>query len=681
MKQGFAAPISEFLTSDENALVGSLATAVAATGIESQRSAQFAAWRDGVRILKAQLSAPEFRSWYIALEYELPRRWKRPDAILLADGLIFVVELKLGAKTYDASARWQAEDYALNLRDFHAESHGRIIVPVLCASEAACRGDERFELRGAPTAVSEVLLASRNDLGELLLEAYGRFRREGVAPIDPLVWLDSPYRPTATIVEAAVSLYERHGVREISHSYAYNLNRTTEMLARAIEEARKEQRRIICFITGIPGAGKTLTGLNAVHDPDLRSNFSAAGIFLSGNGPLVKVVREALVMSQVARGRRRRDCEHEVSTFIQNVHQFLRHHRENPQALPHEHVVVFDEAQRAWDQAQMSRKQGVDASEASLVLEVMERLPDWCAVVALVGGGQEIFLGEAGLEEWGRALAARPVPWRVIASPEVLGGGVSVAGHRLFQCAIPASIDFRAEQMAHLAVGVRSHRAQRLAEWVNDLLEFQLEGSRRKFPDPHEFPVVLTRDLELARAWLRARSAGDPNRRCGLVATSEDQRLRAHGIEGSSAFRRDYPFEKWFLAPPEDCRSSFSLEVAASEFECQGLELDWVGVCWGGDLLPVDAGDRWEYRKFRGAGWQNVRQDAERAYVCNRYRVLLTRARQGMVIWVPPGDANDSTRDPAAFNRLHACLRTAGVPYLAENFAARSADLVRQGSG
>ncbi|MDP9438327.1 MAG: DUF2075 domain-containing protein, partial [Actinomycetota bacterium] len=643
-----------------------LVRGVSASGINEHRSAQIYAWEEQTRILKAQLSDEAFHDWYIVLEYELPRRSRRPDVVLLGWGTIFVVEFKVGATRHDAAARWQARSYALDLRDFHAESQGRTIVPVLCATKASTRHVEGLSFFGAPTGVAELVPATGEDLGALLLKGGAKAVPHAQKPIDPIRWVNSAYRPTPTIVEAAVRLYEGHGVREISHRHARNLDATASMLVRVIDEARRERRKVVCFVTGIPGAGKTLTGLEVVHDPGLRGEEAAAGIFLSGNGPLVKVVREALVMSQVAKGRRREDCEYEVTTFIQNVHRFLRHHREQPRAVPHEHVVVFDEAQRAWDRAQMKRKERIDAPEATLLLEVMERLPDWAVVIALVGGGQEIFLGEAGLEEWGRAIAASSTPWHVVASPEVLAGGGSVAGHRLFADGIPDHVSFSEEPLAHLDVGVRSHRAGQWAEWVNDLLALRTHDAQGRFPDPHEFPCVVTRDLDRARAWLHEHGGRDPLSRSGLVATSQDQRLRAHGIESSSAFRRAYSFDKWFLAAPEDVRSSFSLEVAASEFECQGLELDWVGVCWGGDLTPADGLGAWDYRSFKGSRWQNVRQDAERAYVRNRYRVLLTRARQGMVIWVPPGADDDPTRDPKRFDRLYDTLRAAGVPDLDE---------------
>ena len=442
------------------------------------------------------------------------------------------------------------------------------------------------------------------------------------------------------------------------------------MLVDEIVAARQNRHRTICFVTGVPGAGKTLTGLDVVHDPELRQSKSLSGIFLSGNGPLVKVIRGALVQSQTAKGLSKRDAEREVSTFIQNVHVFLREYVENSNAPPPENVVVFDEAQRAWDDAQMMRKRKIKASEAQLLIDVMERLDDWAVIIALVGGGQEIFDGEAGLEEWGRALAKRKVAWRVVASPEVLTGGASVAGHRLFESSTPDNVDPVENEQAHLHVVVRSHRAQLWAEWINEFLKLDHDDALTKMPDSIEFPCYMTRDLARAKAWLRMQHTNTPEERIGLVATSQDLRLRADGLERSSAFRLNYAFDHWFLADDRDIRTSNMLEVAASEFECQGLELDWVGLCWGGDLLPNSEGSEWEYRKFRGAGWQFTKKEVERRYTLNRYRVLLTRARKGLVIWVPPGDPRDPTRKPEGFDRVFEALQKAGIPLLEDNYSA-----------
>ena len=672
MANGYASNVAAFIEADEDYLIGRLVDEVGASGVYTHEQAQILAWREEIRVLKNQLGSKEFQDWFIILEYEIPRRSRRPDVILLSPSTIFVIEFKVGARDWDSVSRWQANFYARNLRDFHEESEGRRIVPVLCATESPGRSPGTVELEVPETGVSQLIRTNGAELGSWLKYCHDLLPHRASRSINPKSWLHSSYRPTPTIVEAAVQLYQGNSVREISHHHAHNLDRTTEMLVKEVEEARAQGNHVICFVTGIPGAGKTLTGLDVVHDPSLRRSGSLAGIFLSGNGPLIKIVREALVKSQVSRGRTRKDCEHEVTTFIQNVHNFLRYHRENQRQLPHENVVVFDEAQRAWDREQMERKQQVSSSEASLLLGVMERLTDWAVIIALVGGGQEIFMGEAGLEEWGRALGERPIEWRVVAAKEALVGGESVAGHTLFENGIPSNITYREEQLAHLNVVVRNHRAQRWAEWVNELLALRLDNARSIFPDSEEFPCLVTRDLGNARAWLRKLRDLDQEHRIGLVATSKDHRLRAYGIERSGPFLMNYRFEKWFLESESDTRSSNSLEVAASEFECQGLELDWVGMCWGGDLTPSHDFSAWDYRKFRGSKWQSVKKEDEQAFTVNRYRVLLTRARNGLVIWVPEGDCDDPTRDPKRFDRVFTALKQAGVPSLEEYFDAES---------
>jgi len=642
--------------------VGRLVGGVARSGIHEQKSAQFSAWRTQLAILKRELADDDFQDWFAVLEFEIPRRQRRPDLVLLCGGLVFVVEFKVGSSTHDALARSQVVSYCMDLRDFHAETRGRILVPVLCATDSSELGCPNLQLRGHDTRITGVVLASGENLGRQLHYCATQLVALGTRATNPESWLQSPYRPTASIIEAAVQLYDGHGIREITHRHAHNLDLTTAALVREIDVARRQNRRVICFVTGIPGAGKTLTGLDVVHSPEIRGNRATAGIFLSGNGPLVNIIREALVNSQRARNGSKGDSEREVKTFVQNVHHFLRYYRDFEDEVPNEHVVVFDEAQRAWDRNQMNRKNNIDSSEASLLIGVMERLPNWAVIIALVGGGQEIYLGEAGLEEWGKAIENRDAKWEVVASLEVLEGGPSVAGHKLFSTGMPAETPFRPEPLVHLSVGVRSHRAGQWTEWVNDVLSLRMNDAIEKFPDSSEFPCFLTRDLESARKWLRNRLEDEPGTRIGLVASSQDERIRAHGIEVSSAFRQNYPYGTWFLAPPENVRSSFMLEVAASEFECQGLELDWTGVCWGGDLLPAESLNEWNFRKFRGTKWQTVHNQTEQEYSRNRYRVLLTRARMGIVIWVPAGSASDPTRQPAHFDRIFEVLKSAGVP-------------------
>jgi hypothetical protein len=337
---------------------------------------------------------------------------------------------------------------------------------------------------------------------------------------------------------------------------------------------------------------------------------------------------------------------------------------ENSEVAPTENVIVFDEAQRAWDAAKMQRSHQRQGSEPELVLQVMERCKDWCVVVALVGGGQEIHEGEAGLAEWGRALSHRPMLWGAAASEEALTGGQAVAGQRLFPDDARGTTTILKDERLHLKVSTRSWRANTFNEWVNDVLDLQPEKAAEKFGDLREFPIVITRELQVARQWLQDHSGFEPDRRCGLVASSGATRLRAYGIELSTAFRRGYPYDQWFLAGPTDTRSSFQLEVAASEFEVQGLELDWVGLCWGNDLC-IGPDGRWLLRRFVGTKWVLLRGETKRQYLINKYRVLLTRARQGIVIWMPEGIAADATLTREDFSGTYSYLRACGVPDIA----------------
>jgi len=665
MSSGVMLSLGELLDRNRTQLVGELTTAFAATGFETQRMAQVEVWERQISYLRAVAerllkSDKAFASWHLLLEYEIPRRQKRPDGILLDSDMLFVLEFKLGEQRVGVSGRWQVEDYALDLRDFHAVSRERTIIPVLCVERDGLL--EHPVLSRSTGPVWPVHVCGVSALADLLLRAYGRAHDPSRGNIDAQAWRASAYRPTLTIIEAAEHLFSQHDVREISHSYADNLTTTTNAIIEHIRQAQQGKERRICFITGVPGAGKTLTGLNAVHDPHLRAEGRSQSVFLSGNGPLVKIIKAALVKSCQKRGLDRRRAEHEVTAFIQNVHAFMRQYVTEGNARPTENVIVFDEAQRAWDAHHMARRQHIHASEPELLFRVMERCPDWCVIVALVGGGQEIHEGEAGLAAWGEALSKRQQEWTIGAPDEALQGGQAVAGTRLFPKGHDMPPTLIRDDRLHLRVSTRTYRAHRFNAWVNDLLALRSGDAARQFADLAEFPLVVTRELDVARQWLRQRA--EPNRRCGLVASSGALRLRAYGLELSSDFRRGYPYDEWFLASAEDVRSSYRLEVAASEFECQGLELDWVGLCWGNDL-SIGQGNQWLFRRFSGSRWGSVHDSAKRQYLLNKYRVLLTRARLGIVIWVPTGDTGDPTLEPEIFNRTYDYLRSCGIPEMA----------------
>jgi hypothetical protein len=665
----FRCRIGEYQVSTALEKLGHLIAGGAASGFATHLHQQTAAWQSQLHAIgrfAADITArlPAADDWWLLFEYEIPRRERRPDVILLANDVIFVIEFKVGSTSFSAADEWQVYSYALDLRDFHAQSKDREIVPVLVATDASDTVVEALELAHRPAGewVTPTRRTNASQLAATVAAAYTSVAHDPTARIDPDDWERSAYRPTPTIIEAAEALFAGHGVADISHAFASNLDVTTEAIVQAIRSSHAQGVRTICFVTGTPGAGKTLTGLNAAHNPALREEGRPPAVFLSGNGPLVRIVREALVRDKRKAGMPKGEAARVVSTFVANVHRFLTHYGIGDTCQPPaEHAVVFDEAQRAWDARAVEKKHKVLNSEPSLLLEIMERAPEWCTVIALVGGGQEIHSGEAGLEEWGRALAARPVRWRVMVAPEVLHGGASVAGHTLFESGTPANVELLDCPALHLAVSVRSPRAKLLGQWVNGLVSNRPEPVLAA-ASTAEFPIVLTRELPAARQWLRERA--DAHQRAGLLASSGALRLRPDGIEVSTGFRQGYSYADWFLSGTKDTRSSSWLEVAATEFECQGLELDWTGLCWGDDFVIDPATGLWLCRAFRGTTWKRVGKSEQRQFVVNKYRVLLTRARRGMVIWVPSGSAADPTRDPKLLDATAAYLEANGIPRL-----------------
>jgi hypothetical protein len=430
-----------------------------------------------------------------------------------------------------------------------------------------------------------------------------------------------------------------------------------------IQQAQRYSEKVICFVTGVPGAGKTLAGLNVVHNPALRQGGRPAGVFLSGNGPLVRIVSAAIALDHKRR-LRESGGERTVGTFIQNVHVFIREGLEKPDNRPVERVVVFDEAQRAWNADQNRKKNGLEVSEPETMISIMDRHEDWAVLVALVGCGQEIHNGEAGLAEWGRTLRERFPKWKVAVSPKALEHDASNAGHQLFSDGNAGSLRIYTDPSLHLEVNLRSFRARKFAEWVEAALAGEEQQAAKIVPELRGFPFTLTRSLTKARGWLRQRARGQ--QRAGLVASSGALRLRADGLELSSGFRQGNRnmFVHWFLALPPDVRSSNQLEIAASEFECQGLELDWIGVCWGGDFTYDATNHHWAFRNFSGSRWGSLRNEIDCRYLLNTYRVLLTRARRGLVLWIPLGDDSDETRRPISFNTTADYLMRCGVPLI-----------------
>lgn len=626
--------------------------AAQARQLREVQPAQIESWLALIRLLQEVIRRAGGERWGVLLEYDLLRLEKRIDAVLLTDRAILVIEFKHNAAAWLPQDAAQAEDYALDLYDFHAGSRGHPVVPVLVASAAASPRDAMPLIWHG---VTPVLRANGGTLPGLVAAIQAAVPLPD-RPLDALAWAAAPYRPVPSIVEAAQRLFARHGVEEIAaaRADAANLGRTTEAIRRAIAGARDKGLRRVVFVTGIPGAGKTLCGLNLVFGT--RAEEGAA--FLTGNAPLVAVLRGALEQDAMRQGRNRRQPRREARTLLQNVHRFLEHHVREASLPPPEHVVVFDEAQRAWDAAQAGRdtqrrRSILRDSEPAHLLEIMGRAPGWSVIVALIGNGQEINTGEAGLAEWGRVIAASQGLWDAVAAPCSLSA--SEPAQRLAE-APPDWLSLDPD--LDLDVPMRSVRHDRAALWVDAVLNDRPEEAAR-LAAAGGLPFFLTRDLAALRQALRLRARG--LRRAGLVCSAKAKRLRAEGL-GAQLHGADDAVVNWFLRRWPDIRASDALEVCATEYACQGLELDLVGVAWGGDFIRL--GGRWRARRFAGTRWTSVGQAEAQRHIRNTYRVLLTRARYDTIVFVPRGSAEDATRPEAEADAIAAYLRACGIRVL-----------------
>ncbi len=654
LRTWYGASINEFLWSTPDSILGHLTANCDFILTPAQRDA----WLAEIEILRSQLNGI---SGLIFLEFNIPRMGRRIDAVLIIDQVVFTIEFKIGEKFIDRSGINQVWDYALDLKNFHEASHDAFIVPILVVTEAsespalAFHADADQVYHPVPAIASDL----RHVLDSALQKIVG-------SKLDPKAWADAPYHPTPTIVEAARTLYAQHSVEAIKCFDAgkQNLGMTSGRIQELAAEAQAKKQKTICFVTGVPGAGKTLVGLNLATRRDNGSETTHA-VFLSGNGPLVEVLRAALTRDELARRRnlgervRKGRIGESVKAFIQNVHHFRDDGLIQVATPPIEHVVIFDEAQRAWNlnktanfMLRRKKRHGFSQSEPEFLISYMDRHKDWAVIVCLVGGGQEIHTGEAGIGAWLEAVLKKFPDWQMHISCRLTDSEYA-AGKALEMVRGRARTEF--DDCLHLAVSMRSFRAENVSSFVKSLLDCERDSARRAFNQiSANYPIAVTRNLDCAKQWIRSRARG--TERFGLVASSKAMRLKPHAID----IRVSVDPVHYFLDPPEDTRSSYYLEDAATEFQVQGLELDWVCVTWDSDFRFNGAG--WNYHDFRGHRWTNIASPDRRNYLRNAYRVLLTRARQGMVVFVPPGDPHDPTRHPSFYDSTFCYLRDLGIP-------------------
>lgn len=652
----FSASIGDFLQTQPDAVVGRLATNSDFSLLLTQKDA----WLAEIGFLQAHLVG---LSGSLFLEFNVPRMGRRIDTVLLIGPVVFVIEFKVGESAFERAAVDQVWDYALDLKNFHEASHSVSIVPILIATGAKKLAP--FKLRADEDKVYRPVLVHPASFREAIDVALRTVTGE---VLDDHQWSSASYHPTPTIIEAARALYSQHSVEAIARydAGAQNLRATSSRIEELVDEARAQRLKLICLVTGVPGAGKTLVGLNiATRRRDMDQPTHA--VFLSGNGPLVAVLREALARDEVARQKsvgipvRKGKVAASVRAFIQNVHNF-RDDALFDSGPPAEHVAIFDEAQRAWNLRQtasfMQRKKnrpGFSDSEPEFLIACMDRHTDWAVIVCLVGGGQEIHTGEAGIDAWLEAVNSRFPHWHMHISSRLTDTEYA-AGKALDVIRKRQNTHF--DDSLHLSVSMRSFRAENVSAFVKALLDCEKQPARAAFVRlADRYPIAVTRDLSRAKQWVRAHARG--TERFGLIASSKAQRLKPHAVD----IRVDVNPVHWFLNGKEDTRSSYYLEDAATEFQVQGLELDWACVSWDGDLRFTGSG--WSFHDFRGDRWRNIANGDNQRYLRNAYRVLLTRARQGMVIFVPPGDLSDPTRSSEFYDSTFNYLTELGLPELA----------------
>lgn len=642
MKAFYQSSLQEFKCKDSDEIIGTIVTNSNFDDTQSQKKA----WEIQISLLKTALSS--IINAELFFEYTIPRIGKRIDNILIYKGIVFLLEFKVGEKNILQKDLDQIEDYALDLKNFHEMSHSRIIVPILIATKAIVPENQSLQIN--TDNVYNPITCSQENLAKIINLISDSHPNESDLNAD--TWSASRFYPTPTIIEAAQALYNGHNVQEISRSEAgaINLSITTQYVNQVIDHCKKYYKKAICFITGVPGAGKTLAGLNIANE---RQSYKEEELttFLSGNGPLVDVLREALARDKVLQtGIRKKDAEREVNSFIQNIHHFRDDSIKRDDA-PSEKVIIFDEAQRAWNVEKTSNfmntkrnQSDFNQSEPEFLISVMDRHQDWAVIICLIGEGQEINDGEAGLSEWFSALKNFP-EWEIY-----------TPNHQFLENTYSNSTRVTINSSLHLALSIRAFRSEQLSSWVAALLERDYKLARTLLAKIDQYPIVITRSLDQARNWLRQKARG--TERTGLLASSGARRLKKEGIY----VQREFKAVPWFLNDKEDVRSSYFLEEVATEFDIQGLEIDWACVAWDLDLRIE--GQQWEYKNFVGTKWNNINKEVDQDFKKNAYRVLLTRARQGMVIYIPLGDCHDHTRNPEEYNTIYSYLKSLGIPEL-----------------
>ena len=608
---------------------------------------QSIAWENQIKELQRRLEECEMDG-DIIFEYDIVRLGKRIDVVLLIRHMVFSLEFKNGKNVFTAQDARQAEDYAIDIKNFHKESEDLYVCPILIATDAPEYPKEQ-SLGTYPDKQVHLQRENIETVIPKIAQIIGLYGQD--EPLDFEKWFNSPYHPTPTIIAAAVEAYTSHDISEIANSEAGqdDIDRCERKINEIISYASSNKKKCVCFVTGVPGAGKTLVGLDTVAK-NLKRGETNLSVYLSGNGPLVEVLREALKRSVKEKKQYNRETAAAIDALIQSSYAFKKDNASHNHPTA-ENILIFDEAQRVWNQQKMSRKHSdnpsMAVSEPHLLFSIMDRHRDWAVMICLVGLGQDIYDGEVGINEWFRCGIEDFKEWEMFYSPDIF---TQVEDKSINRRMIEECIRCHDVNDLHLKTSIRSFRAEKQCLFVDFLLDNNPQKAKEIYKQIFEkYPVLVTRNLNKAKKWVRGQVRG--SQRCGILACSSAQRLKPEGIYVPT----EIDVKNWFLAPSDDLRSSNMLEIVASEFKVQGLEIDWAIVCWDADLRRNSSGKEWDYYSFRGTRWNKRQKEEQKRYLVNSYRVLLTRARQGMILFVPKGvdPEEDPTRDSKYYDSIY----------------------------
>lgn len=642
--------INKFISEDIDNILGIVSSNDSSSETKIQ---QKNTWIEEIKILKRELNGFDGK---VIFEYTIPRMGKRVDNIVLHNNIVFVLEFKCGSKKYNRSDYDQVYDYALDLKNFHKESFDKLIVPVLIATDAPSKYNNLIVKEN----IMEPLECNSYGIRKLILQVSSKYN---MPKFSYDKWINSEYLPTPTIIEAAQALYTGHNVKDITRNDAgtKNISITTNSINKIIEYSKNKNKKSICFVTGVPGAGKTLVGLNlGIQKADAKKGEHA--VFLSGNFPLVELLQEALVRDRIASMRKlglyikKTDEKRKTNAFIQIIHKY-RDSFINNDNIPPEHIVIFDEAQRSWNHEKIAKfmktKKGIpdfNYSEPEFLISTMDRHKNWAVIVCLIGGGQEINDGEGGLPEWFNALKSKFKEWDVYVSNNLKEEYLINNERNYMICGLKV----KEIEDLHLSVSLRSFRTPDLADLIKAILDLDVETAKQIYEKIEDkYPIKITRDIIKAKEWVKNKSMG--SQKFGLLAASGALRLKPEGI----FVKNNIDVCNWFLNDKDDVRSCYALEDVVTEFDIQGLEVDYSIVCWDADFRIIDG--KWSYKRFRGCQWINILKDEDKLYLKNTYRVLLTRARQGMIIFIPKGCDEDITRLPKFYDGTYNYLKKIGI--------------------